>query len=43
MRWLAREEIVLQYSLVVGLRVSCIAIEKEGWLGKGSVSRYKFS
>ena len=42
MRGLAKEEIVLQYSLVAGLRVSCIAIEKEGWLGKGSVSRYKF-
>ena len=31
----ARGEIVLQDKV-------CIAIEKEGWLGKGSVSRYNF-
>ena len=32
---MARGEIVLQDKV-------CIAIEKEGWLGKGSVSRYNF-
>ena len=42
MRWLAWEEIVLQYSLVAGLRVS-LYYNGEGRLaGKGSVSRYNF-
>ena len=42
MRWLAWEEIVLQYSLVAGLRVS-LYCNKEGRVaGEGSVSRYIF-
>ena len=42
MRWLAWEEIVLQYSLVAGLRVS-LYCNREGRLaGEGSVSRYKY-